>query len=225
LNCAYECLRSKIDMALEYDNLKVDGELRVTINSMKTIIESLNATLVTAAFLIIGDEDDAKDIVAGMYLEIWERSETLTFTSMAAFSGYVVKSVKNRALNYIRDNRRRSLILEEIYNSKNGKGLVDEFRREFLIAEIIADMLNAVKELPDQPKRTIELMLEDRKTDEIAEIMKISPKGVQRNKDRARSYLRKKLDLSQRFTVAMIVSGLLYLIQNIFQLTNIIRGL
>lgn len=60
----------------------------------------LNARLYKAAYLMLGNEDDAKDVVQDVYLKLWDRRDSLN--NIYNDQGYCMRTVRNMCLDRLR---------------------------------------------------------------------------------------------------------------------------
>ena len=62
-------------------------------------------------YRLTGDRPAASDIVQEVFFNFWTDQNTIHITESA--EAYLYRSVMNRGLNYLRDEKRRKLILDE----------------------------------------------------------------------------------------------------------------
>ena len=60
----------------------------------------LNARLYKAAYLLLGNEDDAKDLVQDAYLKLWDKRDSLN--NIYNDQGYCMRVVRNMCLDRLR---------------------------------------------------------------------------------------------------------------------------
>lgn len=60
----------------------------------------LNARLYKAAYLMLGNEDDAKDVVQDVYLKLWDKRDSLN--NIYNDLGYCMRAVHNMCLDRLR---------------------------------------------------------------------------------------------------------------------------
>lgn len=122
------------------------------------------------AFLFLRDEEDAKDIVQNLFIEIWEKRR---FEYLEGnIKSYLYKSVHNRCLNYLRNNEtkmRRQIDYEERVGMINNT--VDHELKE----QVYKRLETNLDTLPKQRREAISLVyLEDKKYQDVANAMGIS---------------------------------------------------
>lgn len=177
-------LLRKLKFAMNSDQLISDinnGE----IASFKIFFESFHPSLCLFANKYLKDPDASSDIVQDAFIYIWSRREELQ--SISSAKSYLFKYVKNRSLNYLRDNELRSKINYELLSS-------EVFFRDTLIEEETYQIIyEAVRNLPPQGQKVIELSLDGLKNQEIADQLNITINTVKTIKLRAFNSMRKEL--------------------------------
>ncbi|HWV73303.1 MAG TPA: RNA polymerase sigma-70 factor [Pseudosphingobacterium sp.] len=154
---------------------KTDAQLLAGINrrsiaAFDALFHKYYKLLCGYAFLFLKDEENAKDIVQNLFVEIWEkrRFEYLEGNVMS----YLYKSVHNRCLNYIRNNEtklRRQLDYEE-YTRETHHATDHELREQ-----VYKRLETNLDRLPKQRREAISLVyLEDKKYQDVANAMGIS---------------------------------------------------
>jgi len=144
------------------------------------------------------DVDTAREIVQEVFLNLWEKKETI---EIATVNSYLKTSVYNRSLNYLRNNRkfnREILEFEHISNLSDNTG-------DILVA---ADMGNeirlAINELPDKCREIfIMSRFKNMKYNRIAEELDISVKTVEAQMSKALKHLRFRL--AEYLTIIVLV--------------------
>jgi RNA polymerase sigma-70 factor, ECF subfamily len=128
------------------------------------------------AFTYLNDADAAEEIVQDLFISVWENRLTLNISS--SVRSFLYTSVKNRALNYLR-------------NEKTRKGHENEFAREqalkvgkiidFCEHEELQHLItSAVDELPEQCRLIFNMSREQNLSyAEIAQQLNISAKTVE----------------------------------------------
>ncbi len=85
-------------------SLLIDNETR----AIDILYDEYYEKIVRVAFRVLGDNSSAKDIVQELLLNIWLKRHSLTITKPLA--AYLSRSVVNRCLNHLRDNRQNKYI-------------------------------------------------------------------------------------------------------------------
>ena len=127
----------------------------------KRLFDEFYPSLCFFANKIIQQKDIANDIAQDAFIQYWEIKSD--FHSIQAAKSYMFKYVKNRCLNFLRDNETYQMIYD------------------------------AIKSLTPTGKRVIELSMDGFKNNEIAKYLSITVNTVKTIKLRAYKALRAKL--------------------------------
>ena len=137
---------------------------------------------------LLKDKDVAADIVQGVFVKLWEYSEMLPHD--LNIRSYLHSMVRNRVVNYIRDNRAR---LIHNYMIVQENGLVDDidFLRRIEDKAQQEELKKAIESLPPQQKNVIKFRFEGKTKREIAANKKVSHTAINDCYDGALKRLRK----------------------------------
>ncbi len=144
--------------------------------------------LLKFAYRFVPDEQVCEDIIQDLFSHLWKESEHLYFkTSLKA---YLVQSVKNRCLNYLRDlkihDKHEILYLESMLSIGDDELADDE--------ELFERVSEAIKNLPPDVAKVLLLKyFEGKKVNEIAELREMSPNTVKKQLQKAKELLKQKL--------------------------------
>ncbi|WP_244248521.1 RNA polymerase sigma factor [Flavobacterium foetidum] len=165
--------------------LKEDDQLAYT-----EIFERYSRILVNHAYKILGNQDEANDVVQEVFLAVWNRRADLNITG--SLSSYLYKAVKNRILNHI---------AHEKVVSRYADSISDFIENDY----VFADSKLREKELESIIKREIELLpskmrevfllrkVEELSYDEIALQLNITDKTAKQQVYNSLKILREKL--------------------------------
>lgn len=139
----------------------------------------------------VKDIDIAREIVQEVFTRLWEKKEHIEDDGNPV--SYLGTSVRNRCLNYLRDNKKFSTGLIEI------EGLGEEHvyieQDELVTAELKRKIEDAITALPDKCRKIFLLSrMEGMKYMEIAGELDISVKTVEAQMSKALRIMRDKLD-------------------------------
>ncbi len=122
----------------------------------------------TTAFFILKDEEETEDIVQSFFIDLWEKKKYLHLNE--DIKGYLYVSIRNRALNRIRDKeteRKR----QDVYQLHTDQRM-DKTEG---IDDYLVNLKEALYELPVQRREAIQLVyLNEKKYQEAADVMGIS---------------------------------------------------
>ncbi len=134
------------------------------------------------AVSFVSQNDLAEDIVAEVFLNIWEKRDTLNITE--SVSAYLFRAVKNSCINYLnREKSRRRTISENEVNLLNLKinyPISDKYPLSDLINVELEEKIKAeIEKLPEQCREIFYLSrFEELSHKEIAEKLGISENTV-----------------------------------------------
>lgn len=139
------------------------------------------------AFTILKDEDNAKDVLQAVFINVWERRETLNFTGSA--KAYLYKAIYNESLNYLK---------KEGIRQKHHQGAgalhddVEQYKQEQEDAlEWKKKVDNVLDQMPPQCRTVfLKSRTEQKKYIEIAEELGISVKTVEAHMGKALKIIR-----------------------------------
>lgn len=138
---------------------------------------------------LVHDDDAAKEIVQDVFVNLWQKRETLD--PEKSIKSYLFQSVSNRSLNYIRDHQKfRSHYLDmEIELERS----IEDY--DFLVGEETQNKIEAaIQKLPEKCREVFELSrFEEMKYNDIAEKLGISVKTVEVHMSKALRILREEL--------------------------------
>lgn len=137
----------------------------------------------------------AEEIVGDLFLKIWERREFFLITT--SLRAYLVKSVQNRCINYLRQHNHRTNSQEELTENINYEVFrwTDDYPLDKLLEqELSVEIEKAIDKLPDRC-RQIFLLSRDKglQYDQIAKNLNISVNTVKAQMKIALSKLREYL--------------------------------
>lgn len=153
--------------------------------SFKKFFESFYPSLSLFANKYTRNHEISLDIAQEAFVYLWNKKEDIH--SIDSAKSYLFKYVKNRSLNYLRDQEKHKSISFEQLDS-------EIFFRDNLIEEETYQMINmAIKNLTPQGQKVIELSLDGLKNQEIANELNISINTVKTIKLRAFKCMREDL--------------------------------
>jgi RNA polymerase sigma-70 factor (ECF subfamily) len=135
---------------------------------------------------ILGDEEDAREVVQQVFIKLWEKREGLDLET--SLKSYLFTAVHHRSLNVIRDRKRfTDSDLPDRATDVDVSQQMEHMELEDRIGEVIAA-------LPEKCREVFELnRFEGLKYGEIAQQLGISVKTVENQMSKALRILREKL--------------------------------
>lgn len=139
------------------------------------------------AMRYVKDHDTAREIVQEVFLGIWEKREAID--ADREVKTYLSSSVRNRALNYLRDNKKfdkELLSMEGLMQDNNSPS-----DTSLEITELEERIEKAIEELPEKSREIFLLNRQGQlKYREIADMLNISVKTVETQMTRALKHMR-----------------------------------
>ncbi len=147
------------------------------------------AYLCNYALQYVEDMDTAQEICQKVFIRLWEKRAEMD--PRQSIKSYLFTAVRNRCLNYIRDNKKyRSTILDLDCGDFDLAGEEDDYAMEDLQQKVNA----ALNELPEKCRLVFEMSrFQGLKYREIAEELEISQKTVEAHMSKAMKMLRERL--------------------------------
>lgn len=141
---------------------------------------------------VLKDEEEAKDIVQELFVQIWNKGSELDFGN--SLSGYLFRATKNRVLNHIAHKKVKSDYENSLKNFvQEGELITEEHLRAKELAIIIE---KEITQLPTKMREVFELSRKEHLSyKEIGASLGISENTVRRQVSNALSILRTKLGL------------------------------
>jgi len=179
--------------ATEVDLLRI--WFRRVVESDATAFESLfratRENLVRYAVQITGDEATAADMVQEAFLRFWQRRRE--HDPSGSVKALLFRTVRNLALNSVRDGKRRAQLLAEGYESPV-RGTPDP-EMAFAGRELAERVREWMEELPDRQREALTLSrFQGLNHEEIAEVMEVAPRTVNNHLVRALRTLRDRIE-------------------------------
>lgn len=166
-------------------------------DSFKPFFEGFYPSLCLFANKYTKDQEASSDIVQEAFFYLWNKKDDID--SIDSAKAYLFKYVKNRSLNYLRDRERRK--------NFNLQQLDSEifFRDNLIEEETYRTIYDAIKKLPPQGQKVIELSLDGFKNQDIADELSISVNTVKTIKLRAFKTMREELK-DNKFILFMLLA-------------------
>ena len=140
------------------DNLHVEQIARGNRVAFKELHEELYGRMFYYVYKMLHDKEQSEDIIQEAFVLYW--GNRVNFNSLLAVKAYLFSIVRNKVMAQIRDVANRKRILDRIEREEGETG--DHL---LITAEICGGVQRAVRELPPQTRRVIELSMEDMTVD------------------------------------------------------------
>lgn len=175
-------------------------------SALRKIFDKHYPLLVGDVYQYIADEDTCKDLAQEVLVELWRKRETLEIhTSLRA---YLRRAAVNRALNYIKSNR-RTVLDEPDQWTETADSSAQDIQIKNRQETMEAVLRQAIEQLPEKCRLVFSLSrFENRSHREISEALGISVKTIENQITKAMKLLRAALanysDLSPMVILALI---------------------
>lgn len=177
-------------------NALTDLELVALLNkgdqlAYTEIFERYKLLLYRHAFHILSDHEAVNDIIQELFLDIWQRHNTLHISS--SLTAYLFQSVRNRIFDYIAHKKVENKYLQFIREfAEKGAYITDETIRAKELNLLIEKEIAA---LPEKMRQVFELSRDtDLSYKQIGEQLNISHKTVKQQVYNAVKILRLKIN-------------------------------
>jgi RNA polymerase sigma-70 factor (ECF subfamily) len=155
-------------------------------NAFEELFREYFPPLMSFARKILLDEDDAREVVHNVFINLWEKREKIDLST--SLKSYLFTSVHNRSLNVIRDRKKFSS--EEVPETAGEWDVSAQIES----MELEEKINNAIKSLPEKCRQIFELnRFDGMKYSEIGLQLNISVKTVENQMSKALKILRDKL--------------------------------
>ena len=151
------------------------------------------------AYTLLRDNDDAKDIVQSVFLQLWRKKDLLQIRQSAR--SYLYTATHNHCLNHIRNAKKRR---EHETGSSGTTAKTNDLQKEKDGGEIKKERLTAMKSLPEKCREVFyKNRFEEKTYAEIAADLGISIKTVESQMSKALSILRTSLSQNAKALVLL----------------------
>jgi RNA polymerase sigma-70 factor (family 1) len=175
-----------------------DGNLSSRINNgdikaFEYVFKSHYVRLTLFANRFLNDTNAAEEIVSESLARLWEKRESITFST--SVQGYLYTMVRNKSINYLKHQRVENEYVNYLIRNKLIDELPEYDTNPLLEKEMISQIQLAVNSLPERCRQVfIMSRFEYLKNREIAERLDISQNTVERQITIALDKLRKSLE-------------------------------
>ena len=189
------------EFRMEKRSITTEALARWDADTFHLLYSHYYKALVNYAFQFVKDEDDAEDIVQGMFSEIW--NQQVRFTSLFPLEVFLYNSVRNRSLNHLKHNQVKAAYIKDVASQLPAYQHDDD---ESLFTERAYRMLfESIDMLPPRSREVFLLYMKGKKNKEIAEVLDISVETVKTHKKRSMVFLRQALDGKQLMLLLYIL--------------------
>lgn len=156
---------------------------------------------------LIQDHMQAEDLVAECFVKLWKREREVR--DAGNIKAFLYISCRNACLNYLRLVKTRTTLQEIYFNQLEHSE--NDILANIVETEVLGVLVQEINMLPDKCAEVFKLIyFEQKKTDEIAVELNISPKTVRNHKAKAIELLRAAI-LKKGISGSLCLAVLLYL--------------
>lgn len=165
---------------------RLDTAGRMDNQAFEKLFREYFTSLMAFSRRILGDEDDAREVVHQVFIKLWEKRNEIDLSK--SLKSYLFTAVNNRSLNVIRDRKKFSS--EEV---PEGVGEWD-VSAEIESMELEEKIREVIESLPERCRVIFEMnRFDGMKYAEIATKLEISVKTVENQMSKALKILREQL--------------------------------
>lgn len=156
-------------------NLLMDRVKNSDQSAYGLLYDKLWERLYIRAFTIIRRKQTAEDIVQEVFIDLWQRRNTIKNDNIEA---YLYRAVQLNAFNHYRNSKNRENILKELLHDRSLISNVTE--EEISFNETQKTVLQSIQNLPQKCKKVFEMSrIQGLKNKEISEQLQISTSTVE----------------------------------------------
>ncbi len=176
-------------MSFDFDSL-LEGINKKNIRAWEEFYAKYYSVLCSYVNGIIRDKDQAQDIVQEVLVAVWKSARQ--FPDMKELTSYLYRACYNNALIYLRNLQIRKGIERKIV-LETEEEFSDEVFASTVRDELLRQLYNYIKELPEGAGEIMELSIQGLTGPEIAKKLGITIHTVKTQKSRSFKFLREKL--------------------------------
>jgi RNA polymerase sigma-70 factor (ECF subfamily) len=124
--------------------------------ALAELYDQLGAVLYAAAVGILGDRQEAEEVLQDVFLQIWEKAGAFD-ASLGTPTNWVIRIARNRSIDRLRARQRRHHALDEFESAVAAEPPAPPTHGGELSGEELAGVRAAVSSLPAEQRQAIEL--------------------------------------------------------------------
>jgi len=170
--------------------MQIERINRFDAAAFRFLYDNYYKALAAYACRLTGAEEVSEDIVQELFSTLLERKTI--FPTLAALKAFMYNSVHNAALDYQRHRSVRLSYYRNVADRAKPFQLNAQGDEEVWDEEVYRLLFNAVDSLPARQREVFLLVIDGKKTNEIAKALGISIESVKTHKRRGMAFLRKR---------------------------------
>jgi RNA polymerase sigma-70 factor (family 1) len=174
-------------------------------SALRALFDDTYEPLWRSVMRLVGDEAAARDLAQDAFVRVWDRRATLD--PSLSLRALLYRTVRNLALNQLRDEQTRRHLLEDPGSAAIGARPRDPASadQQLEASELAERLQQFIAELPPRQQEALRLSRFDGLShQEIADVMGCAPRTVNNHLVRALEQLRSRLS-----SIGTVVSGML----------------
>ena len=145
-------------------------------DAFTTVYRHLYQRVYWFARKFIEETEDARDLTAETFVQLWQLNNT--FPTLDAVAAFLYVTVRNKCYNLLKHRQMKAVLREELLRRLNERDEGDFFE-ELVQLQLVRRIYAEVDKLPPRMKAVFLLSYRDGlKTAEIAELLQIKPQTV-----------------------------------------------
>lgn len=175
---------------------------KISDQNFPVIYNNYYSLLVKYAFVIVKDKEEAQDIVADVFVELWHKRNKLSIHSDCR--SYLLVCVRRAAQKKINNNR------SELTIATNEIADIDNPFSKVITKESLACLNELLKQLPGVKYEIIQLRLLGLSYSEIAQVLNITIKKVEYHLSQSINILQEKVKQNNCYKDLSVALSLLF---------------
>ncbi len=148
--------------------------------------------LKSQALYLTQDDVAAEDIVQETFVAIWENHKQLGQLHEKSIEHYLARIVRNKAVDYFRQKMMLNVVPTIKRNGESIEIPEKSFEVSYIEKEVIQNIRALLEDFPKREKECLLMRMDDEKSvQEIADLLKVTTKAVERSLTSARKRLRR----------------------------------
>ena len=169
-------------MAYQKNNLLINRIIEGDQIAFKAFFEQYYPLLIEFSRYFVKSNQNAEEVVTDVFVKVWYNREKLL--EIKDLKAYLFTLTKRESLNYIRNNKLNNKLFVQLDDQLKITVVNPEY--EYLYAEILEVLNNAINDLPEKCRLVFQMVKEKgMKYKEVAALLEISEKAVEMHVSKA----------------------------------------
>jgi len=124
--------------------------------ALAELYDQLGAVLFSTAVRILGDAQEAEEVMQDVFVQIWEKAATFD-AALGTPMNWVLRIARNRSIDRLRARQRRFRAFDELESAIAAEPFSPPAQHSELSGDELAGVREAVRSLPAEQRQAIEL--------------------------------------------------------------------